>query len=496
VGFGMNINEIIENIGAYTGITKDSREVGPGYIFGSDAIEEEKRQRYIKHAILNGATVILGETPPEMELSVPFVKVNELMRAIGDIACRMYHSPSSELLLIGITGTCGKTSVSYLMESILRADGYEVGVIGSIAWRYRDVSLPATHTTPEAHKLQSVLRDMKDAGCTAVVMEVSSHGLKLDRVAFVAFDAMAFTNLSPEHLDFHENMADYFDAKALLFSKCALESADEGKQPVAAINVDDCYGKELVTRIKKSGEIDKLVTYGITEGDVLGDGLHVEASGIQGVVNDVKVESKLVGRFNVENILCAIALSRALGIPASSIEVGVRSLKAIPGRLERIDSASGVHAFVDHAHKVGALRSVLEALRDLRGEGKLIVVFGCGGLRDKFKRPAMGKVACEMADTVWLTSDNPRTENPLAIISEIRAGIPAGCDVREECDREEAIRRAVAGAKRGDILVVAGRGHETHQIVASESSSGQMRKIPLNDSEVLRRFLNGSGDIA
>jgi UDP-N-acetylmuramyl-tripeptide synthetase len=414
-----------------------------------------------------------------MDLSIPYIQVRDSRKALARVAAHFYGNPSHSLLMIGVTGTSGKTTTTYLIESILKAAGHEVGVIGTVNFRYGSKIFDSTHTTPAAVELQRLLSEMKFAGCTAVVMEVSSHSLKQHRTSFIAFDGMVFTNLSPEHLDFHTDMDDYFRSKSILFTDMVEYSVSVGKKPYGAVNVDDEYG----TRLCK--DLETRPYPGFSFGRFGQRYLSVSLAGIQGKVGEIEVRSALAGQFNAYNILAGLEVTRGLGIQAEAISAGIENLRLVPGRLERVPNAKGVHVFVDYAHKPDALEKVLRTLREVRGPHRLLTVFGCGGDRDRKKRPVMGKIAVELSDYVYVTSDNPRTENPEAIISEILAGIPQEfSNYRVESDRKKAIFAAIEEAKTGDLVVIAGKGHENYQIIADSTVPGGTRKIHFDDREV------------
>ena len=389
--------------------------------------------------------------------------------------------------VFGITGTCGKTTTTYLMEGILTASGCDTGVIGTQNIRFGRNVEASTHTTPSASSLFRVLAQMRRAGITDVVTEVSSHALAQKRTLGMLFDFAVFTNLSTEHLDLHGTMEEYFEAKSLLFTDYAIASRAAGKRHTSVIHVRDNWGQRLAARIAIE-RVSELVTFGLSDADIQWNSLTCSSKGIHGDIEGLRIESRLVGRFNAENILGAVALALASGVPKDSIENGINSVHSVPGRLERVAS-SGVSAFADYAHKPGALSAVLQALRSFLGAGRLICVFGCGGDRDKAKRPEMAKVAEELADVVILTSDNPRTEDAESIEREILTGFRNPSAVLRISDRREAIRTAVAIAKAADSILVAGRGAETHQIFADRGNLGGTITVPFDDREVLREEL-------
>jgi UDP-N-acetylmuramoyl-L-alanyl-D-glutamate--2,6-diaminopimelate ligase len=416
--------------------------------------------------------------------------------ALSRLASAFYGNPSHSMLMVGVTGTSGKTTTSFLVESILKAAGHTVGLIGTVVFRYQGKVLDSTHTTPGAPELQRLLAEMRDAGCTAVVMEVSSHALKQHRVAHLAFDAMIFTNLTPEHLDFHPDMEDYFGSKAMLFKDLATESKRAGKSPVASICVDSEWGQRLAreVRARKPAEMSRVLTFsadaianagvdtGAPAADLSGADLTMDLDGIHGAVSGVEIESTLTAKFNIANILGAVGAALGLKLDPKSIAHGIQSLKAVPGRLEAVPNAQGIHVFVDYAHKSDALEKVLRTLQKIKGTHRLITVFGCGGDRDRGKRPVMGKLAAELSDFSIVTSDNPRTEDPQAIIAEIVKGMTGHSNYVIEPDRKKAIFSAVHQAKSGDIVLIAGKGHEDYQIIGTT-------KIHFDDREVAKEAL-------
>jgi UDP-N-acetylmuramoyl-L-alanyl-D-glutamate--2,6-diaminopimelate ligase len=373
-------------------------------------------------------------------------------------ADEFFERPTEELLLAGITGTTGKTTTSFLLWSIFEAAGMEPGLIGTIESRVGGEARPAVRTTPEAIDLQRTFRAMLDAGDRSCALEATSHGSELGRLERVRFRALAFTNLSQDHLDFHESMDRYFEAKRRLFT-------EHEPAPAAAVNVGDDWGRRLAAELRRL-ERAPVLTYGVTADAELNTHPALE-------------RSHLVGGFNAENVLAAAAVSRLLGVPDEAVVEGVAALSGVPGRFEAVDEGQPFTVLVDYAHKPGALEAVLRTARRLTS-GRLICVFGAGGDRDRGKRPLMGRVASELAELVIVTSDNPRSEDPLAIIDAIVAGVVGSAEV--EPDRRAAIARAVGEAKEGDVVVIAGKGAEQGQEFAD-------RKIPFDDREVAREEL-------
>ncbi len=464
-------------------VTSDSRAVRPGTIFVAVRGVSQDGHAFLIDAQKAGAVGAVGEIEAPAGLQIPYVRVDDSRDALAALAAQKAGHPSRSMLMVGVTGTSGKTTTTYLIESILREAGHLVGVIGTVNFRYGNTVLESTHTTPGPVELQSLLARMLEAGCTAVVMEVSSHALKQKRVEHIAFDGMVFNNLSREHLDFHPDMEDYFRAKARLFLDLAHASWQAGKNPVAAINSDDEYGRRLIAEVSMKAQ-----PFGLEH--THHSKLHIGMDGIDGTVGKIRIHSALTGKFNAHNILGAVTVCHSIGILQEAIEKGISSLAYVPGRLERVEDPAGRHILVDYAHKPDALEKVLQTLRDVRESGrKLITVFGCGGDRDRTKRPVMGKLAVELSDHAWITSDNPRREDPQAIISEIVNGTAGHSNFTVQPDRREAIRGAVRMAGPGDIVLIAGKGHEDYQIIADPTKPSGTHKIRFDDREEARAAL-------
>jgi UDP-N-acetylmuramyl-tripeptide synthetase len=464
----------------FTVVTSDSREVKPGALFVAVKGAAQDGHDFIDDVISKGAVAVIGEQKITRSLSVPYTQVVDSRLALANAAAEFYKKPSHTLKVAGVTGTSGKTTCTYILESILRAAGHKVGVIGTVNFRYdaqgREVIVPSTHTTPGPVELQKLLAMMKSQGVTHVVMEVSSHALSQRRVFGIEFDAAAFTNLSPEHLDFHKNMEDYFQAKKILFTDLFQLATAAGKKPVAVTNAEDEYGRKLAQAVPG------ILTYSVSgpaniSGEQLSDGVR----GISGTVTvpegSLKIRSSLMGRFNISNLLTAIGLAKGLGVSHSAIGEGIKRLKGVPGRLERVPNSKGIHVFVDYAHKPGALDKVLANLQSFRQGQRLITVMGCGGDRDRTKRPLMGKIAQTLSDYVLVTSDNPRTEDPDQIIQEILKGMSPQPPFRVEPDRRKAIFAAISLARPGDLVLIAGKGHEDYQIIGTEKHPFDDRKV-------------------
>jgi UDP-N-acetylmuramoyl-L-alanyl-D-glutamate--2,6-diaminopimelate ligase len=467
-------------------ISYDSRKARAGSVFVALRGLHADGAAFAREAITRGAVAALSESAPPADVRVVWVQVPDARLALAALAAIFYGDPSERLVLVGITGTNGKTTTSYLLASVFEAAGITCGRIGTVGYRVGRKEIEAERTTPEAPELQAMLRDMVAQGCGACVMEVSSHALALKRADYLRFAAAIFTNLTRDHLDFHRNMDDYFAAKRRLF-----ELLPDGA--VAVVNLDDRRGVELLSTAKRS------ITYAIdTSADVRPskltstlDGLRFDVTTPRGLLH---IESRLVGRANVYNILATVAAAAALELPPSAIEHGVAGLTAVPGRFQLVsDARDDVRVVVDYAHTDDALKNLLETARPI-ATGRIITVFGCGGDRDQTKRPLMGAVAARLSDLVVVTSDNPRSESPAEIIDQIKRGIVAPDDrsrgrssVKEtRCiaivDRKEAIERAVREALPGDLILIAGKGHEKYQVIGE-------RVLPFDDVDVARTAL-------
>ena len=443
-----------------TGVTHDSRRVAPGMVFVALRGLKSDGEAFAPQAIAAGAAAVVAEHAPAAPAGVPWVIVGDARLALALLAAEFFGHPSRAMQVVGITGTNGKTTTSYLVAAIFEAAGIRCGVMGTVTYRLGVRAFDATRTTPEAPDVQGYLREMNDAGCGACVMEVSSHALALRRVDGLRFAAAAFTNLTRDHLDFHGDMESYFGAKRRLFEMLPDDAP-------AVINADDPRSPALAEVARRP------VTYGISKpADVSPGPLSYALSGLefdartpQGVV---RVRSRLVGRPNVYNILAAVGVTAALHLPLEAIERGLQELDGVPGRFEVVSSpADDITAVVDYAHTDDALRNLLETARPMATE-RLITVFGAGGDRDRTKRPLMGMVAARLSDVVVITSDNPRSEDPARIIEEVKRGADAearqsNAQVLAVVDRRDAIERAVALARPGDVVLIAGKGHEKYQ---------------------------------
>lgn len=473
-------------------VTSDSRQMVAGCVFVAVRGGTRDGHDFIPAAVQAGVALIVGEiaTPAALEGSkIPYLQVSDSRWALSRIASNFYGNPSHSLKMIGVTGTSGKTTTTYIIESVLKASGHGVGVLGTVNFRFGTQIFPSTHTTPGPVELQALLAQMKAAGCTAVVMEVSSHALKQGRSACIAFDAMVFNNLSPEHLDFHPDMEDYYQSKKLLFTRSADDSIAAGKKPVACIHRDDSFGGRLWSELQSDPRL-RVLSFGLDPAnDVSGSALTFGLDGIHGQAAGVAVDAKLTGRFNAQNLLGAVAAGLGLGASTEEIARGLRELQTVPGRLERVPNDKGIQVLVDYAHKPDALEKVLKTLQEVKNQSRIFTVFGCGGDRDRTKRPVMGRIAAELSDHAFVTSDNPRKEDPQAIIDEIVAGMSGFQNFTVEPDRERAILAAIHSARPGDLVLIAGKGHEDYQIISDPSSPEGTRKVHFDDREVASKAL-------
>ena len=470
-----------------TAVTSDSRDVASGSVFVALRGFKTDGVAFARDAITRGAVAVVAESPAPDGVKVPWFHVSDARLALAALAAEFFENPSDRLVLVGITGTNGKTTTSYLLASIFEAAGIKCGRIGTVGYQVAGQEVAATRTTPEAPELQGMLREMVARGCGACVMEVSSHALALHRVDYLHFSAGIFTNLTRDHLDFHRDMEDYFAAKRRLF-----EMLPAGALGIA--NLDDRRGAAFAAATARP------VTYAIdAAADVKPGPLTFSLEGLSFEVRTprgtLSMRSPLVGRPNAYNILAAVAAAMALDLPFNAIEKGIAHLALVPGRFQVVsDPQDDVRVVVDYAHTDDALKNLLETARPM-AQGRVVTVFGCGGDRDRTKRPLMGAVAARLSDLVIVTSDNPRTENPDQIIEEIKRGLvmPADRVAKGQAgpkatpylaipDRKAAIERAVQEAHPGDLVLVAGKGHEKYQEIGG-------RVLPFDDVEVARSAL-------
>jgi UDP-N-acetylmuramoyl-L-alanyl-D-glutamate--2,6-diaminopimelate ligase len=470
-----------------TGVAYDSRRVQPGDVFVAVPGLKQDGRRYVGEALERGAAAIVLEGEDILAGSpAPRIVVPSAREALARLAGAYFGHPSRALTMVGITGTNGKTTTSLLVDALFRRLGVKTGVIGTIEYRIGDEARPAGQTTPEAVELQSLLAEMRESGVGAVSMEVSSHALALHRVDGVEFDVAVFTNLTQDHLDFHGTLESYRQAKARLFS---LVAAGTKPRRTAVINADDPAGRSMVEGVGLPA-----IAFGIGAGNDVRPRVFTSASdGIRMDVltpaGDLEIRSPLVGEHNVMNLLGAVSVGLAFGIERTVVAEALGSVSAVPGRFERVEAGQPFLVVVDYAHTPDALERVLATGRRLVAPGaRLAVVFGCGGDRDRGKRPLMGAIAGRLADRVWVTSDNPRSEVPEAIVAEIVAGLPADARGRHLAmpDRKAAIHGALQSAEPGDVVVIAGKGHETYQIIGSDV-------LPFDDRAVARAVLAERG---
>ena len=482
-----------------TGLAYHSREVKEGYLFAAVRGLRADGKQFIPEACARGARSLLVEDPVEGSGATQVV-VPRAREALAQVASAFYGDPSLSLTVIGITGTNGKTTISYLLESILTEAGKKTGVVGTVNYRYAGQVRPAATTTPESLDLQKLLAGMREAGVTHAVLEVSSHALDMQRVKACHFDVALFTNLTRDHLDYHGSMEKYFRAKELLFTESLQESRK--KNLFAIINRDDPRGEELCR-----SAFGTILRYGIkNRGEVYPERFSGDLDGIRAEIitprGRLEIASPLIGLHNLSNLLAAVTAAEALEIPPEITARGVEKMARVPGRLDRVPGGKGVRIFVDYAHTPDALERALETLRSAC-PARLLVIFGCGGDRDRGKRPVMGKTAALGGDWAVLTSDNPRTEEPLRILGEIEAGIretglprltpehlSAGDGQRGYVvipDRREAIARTIGAARSGDVVLIAGKGHEDYQVLGTD-------KIHFDDREEALAALQAGKD--
>jgi UDP-N-acetylmuramoyl-L-alanyl-D-glutamate--2,6-diaminopimelate ligase len=457
-------------------VVHDSRQAGPGSLFVAIRGLVADGNRYVEAARKKGAAAVASEEPARP--GIPWIRVTDAREALAVLSAAVLGHPARALDLVGVTGTNGKTTTAYLIDAALREAGEKPGLVGTVEYRVGDRLVEAARTTPESSDLQALFRQMVDAGCRRVVMEVSSHSLVLKRVHGCPFKVAVFTNLTRDHLDFHGDMETYFAAKRILFDTLLREDGH------AVVNRDDDHADDLIRASR--GRVWTYSLHGPADVAVEEVTLSLEGTRVRAStpVGPVEITTPLVGRFNVQNVLAALTAGLALGLPEDVLRRGLGSLKGVPGRLERVVAGQDFTVLVDYAHTDDALKNVLETVRELRPR-RLITVFGCGGDRDRTKRPLMGAVASRLSDVVVLTSDNPRSEPPEAILEEIRRGIPASRsgDTHVIPDRRDAIAKALELGREGVVVVIAGKGHETYQVLRD-------RTVPFDDRQVARDILH------
>jgi UDP-N-acetylmuramoyl-L-alanyl-D-glutamate--2,6-diaminopimelate ligase len=471
------------------GLEHDSRRVKPADVFVALRGQSSDGNKFIDQAIAAGAVAIVTDSAGEKPRpGVAWAQVTHGRRALARLSANFYRKPAERLTITGITGTNGKSTTAFLLESILIASGRKTALIGTIEYHVAGNILPASHTTPEALELNRLLAEALRQGAQEAVMEVSSHALEQQRVYGIPFDTAVFTNLSRDHLDYHNTMEAYFASKQMLFEGCGTEAPR-----AAVINLDDEFGARLVAFSKKRSAV--VCTYGWTQGDIHAQKVEISSRGTRfDLVTPtftLPVFSPLIGKVNVYNILAAASAALLRQCDSSSVAQGVASLARVPGRFESVDCQQPFTLVVDYAHTDDALRNLTALAREFVQQagpkGRVITVFGCGGDRDRAKRPLMGEAAGRGSDLVVLTSDNPRSEDPLAIMNDAMVGLQrSGAKYKMEPDRKAAIALAVQQASPGDIVLIAGKGHEQVQVTRGGA-------VPFDDVEVARKILRAAG---
>lgn len=477
-----------------TGIYYRSDQVGSGGIFVAIAGQKTDGHDFARDAAARGADVVVSQKP--LDIDVRVIEVKNTRKALAEMAAVFHGNPSEKMALIGVTGTNGKTTTAFLLEHILQCEGLRSGMIGTINYHYSGTIVKSGLTTPEAPDLQSVLAEMAEAGVNHVILEVSSHGVALERIRGCRFAAGIFTNLSQDHLDFHGDMEQYWAAKKRFFTDYIKETGAR-----AILNMDDKKGREL------AGELEGItqVRVGVSDtAQIRASELRFDQKGISGLLHlgkeSFEFHCPLAGRFNLENILCAAGAAFCLGVSRKAVQEGIGTFVSVPGRLERVPNLLSRHVFVDFSHTPAALENVLTTLREV-ADGRVICIFGCGGDRDRGKRPAMGDIVARYSDLAVVTSDNPRTEPPEKIIEDIVKGIVGHRNIEPEsltpdfepglftveADRRKAIRLGIRASKPGDTVLIAGKGHETYQIIGEKTVAFDDR---LEAAQVLSRGIN------
>lgn len=468
------------------GVDYDSRRVKPGWCFVAMRGESTDGNKYIEAALSSGAVAIVSDSQPPKQ-SIPWAQVAHGRRALARLAANFYERPAERLSITGMTGTNGKTTTAFLLNAMLRATGRSSALLGTVEYRIADEILASPHTTPEALELNQIFSRAVQAGCTEAVMEVSSHALEQERVYGVPFDVAVFTNLTRDHLEYHKDMESYFAAKASLFAGIGVEPPR-----VALLNIEDDYGVRLLKVCKGRQQVS---TYGIDAGDFHAKDLVIGSSITRFTLvtpeGEIPLASPLLGRVNVYNIIAAAGAARARGVQPTAIAEAVTQTARVAGRFEQVDVGQPFTVIVDYAHTDDALRNLTAVARDFLAQagsaGRVITVFGCGGDRDRTKRPLMGEAAGRGSDFVVLTSDNPRSENPINVINDALPGLQrSGTRYTLEPDRRKAIAIAIQEARTGDIVLIAGKGHEKVQVTATGA-------IPFDDLLVTRKALLDAG---
>ncbi len=463
-----------------TGITNDSRKVRPGCIFVAIKGYKTDGHNFIKKSLESGAQAIVSEERFSLNQKIPQIIVRNTRKALSSLSCCFYNNPSQKINVVGVTGTNGKTTTTFLTKSIIEKAGYKVGLIGTINYQIGEKVIPAQETTPESVELQRLISEMVEAKMKFAVMEVSSHSAIQHRIENINFKTAVFTNITTEHMDYHKTISNYMDAKLELFKNLTKDS-------FAILNADDEFSEYFADRTSA-----KILWYGIkNNADIKAEICRESTSNIMIKLNysgrEIDMKIPFMGLHNVYNSLASVASAISLGFELDIIKAGIETAPVVPGRLEAVPCERGFNVVVDYAHTSHALETVLHSLKNLV-KGRILLVFGCGGDRDKEKRPMMGKVADENSDIFWLTNDNPRSEDPLSIIEDIKAGIKPGRTFYIQTNRYTAIEEALAEAKSDDLVLIAGKGHEKHQIIKDTI-------IPFDDKEVVKKILSNNSNI-
>ena len=476
----------LESMGTYnlcdveiTGITNDSRKVRPGYLYVAIKGYKADGHNFIKKSLECGAQAIVSEEKLSLDTSIPQIVVRNTRKALSSLSCCFYNNPSQKINVVGVTGTNGKTTTTFLTKSIIEKAGYEAGLIGTINYQIGEKMITAQETTPESVELQRLIAEMVEAKIKFAVMEVSSHSAIQHRIENIDFKTAVFTNITAEHLDYHKTISNYMNAKLELFKNLRKDS-------FAVLNADDEFSEYFADRTNA-----KILWYGIkNDADIKAEICRESTSDIMIKLKysrkEIDMKIPFVGVHNVYNVLAAVASAISLGFELDVIKSGIETAPTVPGRLESVPCNRGFEVVVDYAHTPHALETVLQALKNLV-KGRILLVFGCGGDRDKEKRPLMGRIADEKSDIFWLTNDNPRSEDPLNIIDGIKAGIKPGRSFHTQINRHKAIADALSEATDGDLVLVAGKGHEKYQIIKDTIT-------PFDDREVIKAILSGKAD--
>ena len=464
-----------------TGLTYNSAEVRAGYAFFALKGVHHDGNAFIPDAVKKGAVLIVSACPAPADCGAAYFRSDDMDKDMADAAYAFYGRPSDSLNITGVTGTKGKTSIAYLAEAALTHTGKKVSVLGTVNYRINGrVVQDAPNTTPLALPLFKLLKQMKDAQTDALVMEVSSHSLEQQRVRHIHFDTAVFTNLQRDHLDFHHTFENYFAAKKKLFEEL-LSPQNTKPHKTAVINADDPYGRQLIDMLK--GKV-RLLTYGLeTQADYRASDIEESLHGTKFTVNGLSGQIRLLGRHNVYNALAALCIAKANGVQEKDALAGLAELAGVPGRMERIDGGQDFFVFVDFAYTDESLQRAYQTVKHFQ-KGRIITVFGCGGDRDRTKRPLMGRTACQNSDLVFLTNDNPRTEDPKQIFADIQKGMDGFSNYEVEPDRRAAIFKAINAARKDDIVIIAGKGHEQTQKIGHEV-------LPFSDQQTAREAVRG-----